>query len=159
MSDHNQKEIIWRAPEFEYHAKGASWYWGSIGITAVLLAFSLWQKNLLFALFVVIAEVAIWHWARQVPRTLEFRIDSGGIAIGHIKFYSYEELEGFLIREASGHRGAELILRTQSRLNPFRKISIQEKDIPDIKKILPSSLKEIEYEDSLADVLLNRIGF
>ncbi|MDP3999801.1 MAG: hypothetical protein Q8P76_04425 [bacterium] len=158
MADH-KTEVVWRAPEFEYHSKGASWYWSSIGITLLLVAFSVWQKNLLFALFVVIAEVAIWHWARQVPKTLEFRIDQSGITIGHIKFYSYEELEGYLIREASGHRGAELIIRTSSRMNPFRKINILEKDIPDIKKILPSSLKEIEYEDSLADTLLNRIGF
>lgn len=159
MVKEDLKEIVWRAPEFEYHAKGAAWYWLSLGIAALLLAFSVWQKNLLFALFVVIAEAAILYWARRVPKTLEFRINSSGIAIGHIKFYAYEELEGVLIREAVSHRGAELILKTQSRLNPYRKINIQEKDIPDIKKLLPSSLKEIEYEDSLADFLLNRIGF
>ena len=47
--------IVWQIPEYEYRSKDVSWYWISLIAAIVLFAFAIWQKNFLFAIFVVIA--------------------------------------------------------------------------------------------------------
>lgn len=152
------KEITWQAPEFHYRAKSAGWYWLSLIIAALLILLALWQKNLLFILFVVIAEITLIHWARQTPRTLHFKIDKNGVSIGKIKFYAYPELEGFHIKEGE-HGIGELILKTKSKLNPCLKISIDSEDAKPIENLLKKFLVEVEYEDSVSDAIDKLIGF
>lgn len=152
------KEIVWNAPEFQYRYKDASWYLLSVAITVILVLLAIWQKNILFAIFVIIAELTIIHWAKRVPKILEFKISNRGVGIGKIKFYPYEELIGFHIRD--NQDGAEeLILATKSKINPFIKISIPNQDIPEMKELLKKFLNEVEYEESVIDVFIRMIGF
>ena len=153
----NKEEIIWYAPEFEYEHKDVAWYWLT-GIAAGILALiSLWQRNILFAIFLVLAETMIIVWAKELPKTLQFKIDRDGIHLGRSQFYSYEDLQGFHILES--HDKNELILKTKNRLHPFVKIIILENDSPLIKDFLKSRLSEVEYEESLADYFQKTTGF
>ncbi len=151
------QEIIWRAPEFKYYAKGIGWYATSIFISALLVIFAIWQKNLLFVLFVLIAEASLIFWAKRPPLFLEFRINKKGVGIGDIKFYPYEELVGFCVKESPGD--SELVLKTKSRLHPYIKISILDKDAQEIKDYLEEFLSEEEYQESLSDDIVRKIGF
>ncbi|MDP3892652.1 hypothetical protein, partial [Nocardioides sp.] len=69
-----QFNIEWRAPEFYYREKGVSWYWLSIIAAIVILSVSVWQKNFLFAVFVVIAEILMLVWAGRKPREISFSL-------------------------------------------------------------------------------------
>ncbi len=150
-------EIIWKAPEFKYYAKGVGWYGVSILIAILLVFFAIWQKNFLFALFVAVAELALVSWAKRQPAILEFRINKKGVGIGNVKFYPYEELAGFHVRESPGD--SELVLKAKSRLHPYIKISIFDKDTSEIKDFLKELLPEIEYNESLSDDIVRKIGF
>lgn len=154
----DSKEFIWKAPEFKYYAKSASWYWLSFLVVGILILFAIWQKNLLFIIFIIIAEIAVIIWAKRSPQDIEFKIDKNGIRIGEIKFYPYEDLIGFHIKENPGD-ASELILKTKSRLHPYIKITILDKDIPEMKDYLKEFLPEIEYEESLSDGIARIIGF
>ena len=78
-------EIQWHAPEFEYRAKTMSWYWLSILLAVVILALAVWQKNFLFGIFVIVAEILILVWANREPRTLRayFEELAAGAGPGH----------------------------------------------------------------------------
>lgn len=60
-------EIKWQAPEYEYREKTVSWYWISIVVAALVIAFSVWQKNFLFGFFIVIAEMLFIVWGNRTP--------------------------------------------------------------------------------------------
>ncbi len=152
------KEIIWQAPEFKYQSKDISWYWLSIIAASILTLISLWQKNLLFAIFIIIAETMLIILAKEFPKNLQFKLDKKGIYIGKIKSYQYEELAGFHIIEDMDKTG-ELILKTKNKLHPYIKILIVDKDIPEIKTFIKNHLEEINYEESLSDGISRIIGF
>lgn len=154
----NEKEIIWQAPEYLYREKDVSWYWLSIIITALLVLISLWQRNFLFLVFVVIAEAMILFWAKEYPKNIEFKLDSKGIQIGNIKTYPFDDLEGYHLHEENDY-AAELILKTRNRFNPFVKILVSIDDIPAIKEFLQIHLNEVEYDESLHDRISKIIGF
>lgn len=151
------EKIIWQAPEFKYRYKDVSWYWISVIAASILALIAIWQKNLLFVVFVIIAEITIIFWAKQIPQNLHFKIDKKGVYIDKIRFYSYEDLAGFHISEEDGE--GELILKTKRKFHPFTKILLENCDIPKIKEFLKERLEEIEYEPSLADHIGKMIGF
>ena len=155
--DETPKEILWQAPEFKYQYKDISWYWLSIIIAAILILLAIWQKNMLFAIFIIIAETMVILWAKESPKILKFKLDKKGIHIDKIKFYDYENLSGFHIIEEDGF--GELILRTKSKLHPYIKILIKNGDIPKIKEFLKNYMDEIEYKESLTDHIEKMIGF
>lgn len=154
----SQKEIVWTAPEFHYHHKSASWYWKLIGAAIVLAFISIWMKNFLFAVFIVIAAGTAMVWARRYPKHLDFKIDLKGVHIEKMKSYSYEELAGFAVKSGFGQLG-ELILQKKSKLDPYVKINIHNEDADEIKGFLKNRLEEIEYTDSLSDAISDMLKF
>lgn len=157
------KEIIWVASEYNFYRKSAGWYLLSLLISGAVFLLALWQKNLFFAIFVVIAEIILIHWARRLPQTLDFKINNKGVAVGDIKFYPYEELSGFCVQEFSDDAdspiSAELVLKTKTKINPFVKINLPKKNISAVKGLLKKFTEEIEYKDSFSDAVDRLIGF
>ena len=145
----HKKEISWQAPEFKYEHKDVSWYWLSIIIAGLMILLAIWQRNLLFALFIIIAEIMIIIWAKERPKTLNFKIDDKGVHIDKIRTYNYDDLGGFHIIEKDNI--SELVLKTKNRLHPVVKIIIASINIAKIRDTLNDHLPEVEYEESLAD--------
>ena len=152
------KEIIWQAPEFKYRDKDISWYWMTIIIASLLVLISLWQRNFLFAIFTIIAEIMLMFWANEFPKDLQFKIDKNGIHIGKIKSYSYEEISGFHIIEGEDGAG-ELILKTKNKIHPYIKILLANEDTQKVKDYLKPHLSEMDYEESLSDIIFRIVGF
>jgi hypothetical protein len=161
--DKERQEITWTASEYHFYRKGAGWYLLSLLAAIILFLIALWQKNLFFAIFVVIAEIVLIYWAKRLPQTLDFKINTKGVEIGDIKFYPYEELHGFCIQEITDSTespgSAELILKTKTKIHPFVKINIPKKYAETAKNFLKKFVKEIEYEDSVSDIIDRLIRF
>ncbi len=84
-------KIEWQAPEFEYREKDISWYWLSIIVAVLILSVSVWQKNFLFAAFVVMAEMLILVWAGRKPREISFSLDEKGLTISGNKSRTFPQ--------------------------------------------------------------------
>ena len=152
--------IEWQAPEFEYREKGVSWYWIGLIIAICLLAFSVWQKNFLFAVFTVIAYLVIVYSAGQKPAVWKFTINEKGVEIDPQKgksiasrFYKYEEIAGFDIWEK------ELVLKTNKKISPYLKMNFPAEKEKEIKKFLIKHIPEEEYDVSISDSFSKLIGF
>ncbi len=155
-----KKEIKWSAPEFEYIQKGVGWYWLTIIVAIILSALALWQENVLFAVFVVIAAILVLSWGKSYPKTVDFELNENGLAIGEQKTYSYGELKGFAIRQ--GYVDSELVeivFQKKSRLSPYIKILASDQDMETIKDFLIQYLPEIEYEESLIEHIARILRF
>jgi hypothetical protein len=152
-------EIAWQAPEFEYYEKDVSWYWLSVIVAVVVLSAAVWQKNFLFAAFIVFAEILILVWAGQKPKTIEFKLNEQGLTIGSRKFYPYAEIIGFSTDENGADEWPGLIFRFQRRLQPTIRVKTPKDRFAEIEKVLAPIVKKIEFEESFLEVLERFLGF
>ncbi len=158
MENQQHNKFIWKAPEFKYYYKDVSWYWVSGIIAGTLFLIALYQKNFLLAIFIALAEFTVIILGKRLPKTIEFEINNEGVQCGKMSFYKYDELTGFHIKKDNEEAG-ELILKTDSKITPFVKINIFIKDQEQIRDILKNFLDEVEYEESLFDIISDKLGF
>ena len=152
-------EITWQAPEFEYREKGVAWYWISIVVAVILLGLSVWQKNFLLGVFIVLAEIMVLVWANEEPRFLDFKLNEKGLTIGPNKFYAYADLESFAVDENASGEWAELIFNFHKRLRTSVKARFPREDAEDLRETLKQILKEVEHNLSLLDAVEKFIRF
>ncbi|OGN00376.1 MAG: hypothetical protein A2651_01635 [Candidatus Yanofskybacteria bacterium RIFCSPHIGHO2_01_FULL_42_12] len=158
MNNENLPEVIkWEAPEFEYSYKGVGWYWTSILASIVLILISIWQGNLLFIIFIIVAEILFVFWGREYPKTIQFTLNRKGISIGSLKEYAFEDFQGFHIKESES--ADELILKTKNRLHLYVKIVLPHSNREMVKQFISRHLPAMEYEESLHDHFSKLIGF
>ncbi|MBI2024759.1 MAG: hypothetical protein HYT03_01535 [Candidatus Harrisonbacteria bacterium] len=156
-----EKDIKWSAPEFQHYEKSANWYLASLAVAALLLIFALWQRNILFAVFIVIAEILFLKMGRQLPHQMDFRLSNLGIEIGGKKSYSYDDLAGFATRRLDQHEDglSELILKRKRHFSTYVKVLFPTKHSDELRVFINKYLPEIEYEDSLVEHLAKLLKF
>lgn len=154
-------ELSWEAPEFDYIEKEPFWF-VSVGLfAAVLFLFALWQKNLLFAIFLLVATIVVFIWAKKKPGILTFILNENGLRVGDHDFYPWRDLEYFAILKSHEERDAlaELIIKRDKKTNPFLKIHIPPDQLNNIRGFLVKFLPEEEYEESFPDAIGRIIKF
>ena len=121
------REIVWQIPEYEYMPKNSSWHWLSLMIVIILLAFAFWQKNFLFAVFIIISFLAVNYLANRFPTIWQIKINNKGISIGlpnkpeSDKFYPLGDIESFDIHsDVGGDLYGELILNLRVKITLIR---------------------------------------
>ena len=145
-----QFEIKWEAPEYEHREKGVSWYWISIIVAATIVAFSVWQKNFLFGLFVVIAEILFIFWGNRVPHTVSFVMNEEGIELKGGKLYLFKEFESVSI-DTTGDGWAEIFFTFRAKLKTPLKILFPGDRLEELQNNIKAILKEIPHEPTLID--------
>ena len=152
-----QMSIHWSAPEYTYHEKDVSWYWLVIIFAIIISAISLWQRNFLFAVFVIIATAMIIAWARRQPDMIDFELDDDGLKVNEKK-YIKDHFESFSIKEHD-EEWDELFLKTKSKISRYVALPIPHYQIDKIKEYCLNSWAEAEHKDSLVDEISEFIKF
>ena len=116
--------VTWSAPEFEYREKSVSWYWGSIAVMTLFLGIAVWQRNFLFGVFLVIAEILLIVWGNKEPRTVEYAVADDGIHIKGYKTYAAQDIESFGVNERADSPWNELLLEAKGKFKPRLRIYI-----------------------------------
>jgi hypothetical protein len=151
-------EIQWDAPEFEYREKDVSWYWLSIIVAALIVAFSVWQRNFLFGFFIVIAEMLFIVWGNRVPHTITFTLTDAEIKIDDHKSYLIKEFESWSVN-TDGEEWAELSFYFRSKIRPPLMVIVPEEKLAEIRTNMKGILKEIEHEMTLIDSIEKFLRF
>ncbi|MGC9598809.1 MAG: hypothetical protein ABSE18_00260 [Minisyncoccia bacterium] len=151
-------EMKWEAPEYEYREKGVSWYWISIIIAAVIIAFSVWERNFLFGLFVVIAEMLFIVWGNRAPRTVRFALTENGVAIEGGKSHSLKDFES-VSATAANDGWVELTFTFRAKLKTPLKIFLPEARLTEFRNNMKLILREVPHEPTLLDSIEKLVGF
>lgn len=151
-------EIQWEAPEFLYQDKDISWYWISIIIAIIILLIAVWQRNFLFGLFVVVAEMMILIWGNAQPRNVKFKITEKGIYLGARQFYFYKELAYFSINDEIDDDWTEICLTFKTKVRSPAKALISNDEVENVCAHMKLFLKEGEYQTTLSDSLIRFLG-
>lgn len=147
--------LTWTAPEFHYYERTSSWYIASIIIALAIMVFALIQRNFLFAIFIVIAELLVLFWAKQEPQVVEYAIDDRGVLLSQDTLRSFTEIQGFaIVTDHPDAPYAELVLRMKRKIATDVKLLIPQEGIGAIKEALKEHLEEIEYEETFAEHLM-----
>jgi hypothetical protein len=94
--DYGDEIIGWEVPEYEKHERTKAWYITASIIAVLLLLYSFWTANFLFAVIIIITSLVIILHDGQEPDMVRFSITDEGIIIGR-KFYDYDEIKDFSI--------------------------------------------------------------
>ena len=151
-------EMTWQAPEFEYREKEVSWYWISIIAAALIIAFSVWQKDFLFGFFIVIAEMLFIVWGNKAPKTLTFTLTDTELDIGGYKSHAMKEFESWSA-DSDGVEWADVIFYSRARLRTPLSIMVPEEKMAELRTNLKVVLKEIEHDPTVVDSIEKFLRF
>jgi hypothetical protein len=152
------KSISWSAAESHFFEKTSTWYIGSAILAGLLVIFGLWQSNLLFVLFVVIAEVLALFWGGQAPRTLTYELSEAGFTVGD-KIFRFDTLIAYaLVESLGGPNFYELVFQQKQSLSLYVKAFVPNTQAPQVGEFLASRLPVFEYSPSLSEAIMNRFG-
>jgi hypothetical protein len=153
-----EKEIQWRAAEYEHSEKARSWFVWVIVISFAISIFGFFKRNFFFGTFALIAGGMIIMFARRRPQIFDFTISEKGIFVGNAVTLSYDQIENFAIRSRPGHLD-EIVLKKKSMINPFVHIPIDSELAIKAREILKEKLPEEEHNESIIDIIFDYIGF
>lgn len=153
----NNKEIVWKSPEFEHNQKHPFWFLTVALAALILFIIALWQASYFFAIFIILATGLIFFHGQQEPRLRECRVSERGIRVGGRQFV-YADFESFSVFDRPG-RIDELILRRKIVFNPFIHIPIDARFVPSVREMLQKRLPETPHEESLLDAFVDWFGF
>ena len=152
-------ELQWRAPEFEERLKDVSWYWASIIAAVLILSFALWQKNFLFAVFILIAELLMLVWGNRAPQMITFSLDATTLTVGGKSRYALGDMEHFSVAESTSTEWISLILHPKRGVRLPVTIHAPKSQLADIEKRLVAKMPKAEHEESFLDTLEKFLGF
>jgi hypothetical protein len=144
--------IVWQVSEFNYQEKGLGWYLGVIALVVILTTVALWQKNLLFAAFSIIAGALIINQARKKPRVINCQLAPPELIIDK-KLYSLKDFSEFQMNEEF------LVLLKANRFSSPLKVPIKKELENTIRNILQPIMPEVEYRQSLNEALARYLKF
>jgi hypothetical protein len=150
-------KIEWAAPEYTYYKKDKSWFFLAGIIFGILMIWSLWTRNILFAIFIALSYFLIVVFALKKPETTFIAINHKGIRI-NTDFHEFDTLKSFWIFYEPPEIG-EISLKSKRKTASYIKIPLGEQNPVEIRELLIKYLPERKQSESLIDNLFRSIGF
>jgi len=154
----NSNEIEWEIAFTKEVQKSNFFYIIVLGITTLLLLFSIWQKDFLFGVFIILASGTILFLSTQRPQTYKFKLTDDALIIGEDEtIYPYNRFSHFHIYKYSPEE-YELFLVFKEKFRPILRIRIYPRDIEKIRDFLSGYLPQRETEPSFWDIFSKIVG-
>lgn len=149
--------ITWEAPEHHHIEKGSDWYWALAIIAFAIVIVAVFLGNLLFAIVIALGALLVAFVSLRGPLTVSFAITPRGVRIGD-ELHPYASLASFCLDDEDP-RGPQLLLQSKRALIPLLVLPVPEDALEEIDDMLAERLPEEHLEESLAQRLLEFLGF
>ncbi|PKL72588.1 hypothetical protein CVV26_01085 [Candidatus Kuenenbacteria bacterium HGW-Kuenenbacteria-1] len=143
--------IVWSFPEFIKHKRTQEWYFLMFATVLGLLLFSIFTKNFLFAIIIILFSIILILFDFKKPILIKFQITEKGIQASE-NFYYWRELENFwIIYQLPEVKN--LYFSFKNFIKPNFIISLEDQNPLKIREILLKYLKEDleQEEESFSD--------
>jgi hypothetical protein len=149
----------WKAPEFTFFAKSTVWYTTSIVVALLLILFSFLRGNILFGIFVIVAEILVLYWARQEPSLLEYSFTDTGLSAGE-KFYPMNSLSAFsFVADHPDDPYFELVFEPIKVSAKYIKILVPVDIVDGLFAYIEDYLEEFDYDEGISEHLMKKLRF
>ena len=136
----SEVKFSWNYQEYVKYEKNITWYVVSLILMALAMAWCFYDKNIPFALFLILFYLTILLYNNMRPEVVPFAVLIDGIKVGK-KFYLFREFDHFfIIYEDVGIKNLYLQFR-----NPFRgrlTVPLDGQNAVEIRRFLLKYLKE-----------------
>lgn len=139
--DYGDEIISWQVPEYDKHERSKSWYVIATIVGILLLIYSFWTANFLFAVIIIITSLVIVIHDGREPDMVNFNITDEGIIIGR-KFHDYDEIKDFAIVYKPKQGVKNLYFEFKNSLKHRLSIPLQDMNPLPIRETLLKYLKE-----------------
>ncbi len=149
----------WEGREHEHNPKSADWYW-ALGIVAVATAAaSTLFGNILFAVLIVIASIALALYAAKEPPVRRFRLVENGLVIGD-ELHPFENMTSFsVLEDIEGEFPPVLSIKTESWHSPHLVIPLEGVDADLVYAYFLHQVDEAAHEHTFIDLVAAWLGF
>jgi hypothetical protein len=151
------QNIQWSALEFIAHEKNPLWFLTGGFVAIIFLIFSLWTKNFIFAVIIILATFSIFIWAQKKPKKITFSLMPKGLKIDE-NIYAFDHLKSFWIFYDPPEIKF-LSIESKKIFMPRIIIPIADENPNRIREFLLKYLPEIEQRESLIDILARRLRY
>jgi hypothetical protein len=126
----------------------------------LLLALAVWQRNYVFAVFIVIAELMLLMWGSSEPPMVAFKLDQRGLTIGATKFYPFSDIKDWSADSQGFFDPAwpDIFLHLKHHFHTGLRIKVPQVLLVDVEKILRAHAPEVPFEPTMIDVLEKFLG-
>lgn len=154
--EHHEKttgeHIVWEIKSHDHKDRSNKFYTITLSLTVLLLLFSIWQKDFLFGVFVILASGTVLFLSAQKPENYKFKLTEDAVVIGdNENDYPYRRFTHFWIHKYSPEEH-ELFFVFKEKFRPILRIRVFSKDEEKIKEFLSRHLAMKETEPSILDV-------
>ena len=154
--DHGETLAQWNFPEFVKFKRSKAWYFWLTIIFMLLLIYSFFTVNFLFAIIIIMAAIVFYMNYRRAPDLITFKITEDGVESDG-RFFPYEDIKNFFII----YRPPEityLFIELKSIFKPRLHIPLMNQNPLQIRRFLAEHAKEdLEKEDEPLSNYLTRI--
>lgn len=140
-------------PEFEYREKNRLWYLSFTFFVLLFIFLAMLTNNVTFIAVVALGATLTVMRGFAKPQTIPLAINDKGIYFKHT-LWPYEGIKNFSLYEIDGKK--YLIFTPIARFQTAVKVQIENTDA--IRNRLNNLLPEVEYHESLMDILIRIVG-
>lgn len=151
-----QPLFSWQAPEFIHYEKSVLWYLTVIIIALLVIIASIYFKQWILILVIVMFAIVLIQYARRKPKVKDYSIyDNAVKAAG--KIYPFKQLKSFWFIESKDE--LSLNFEPLKKLSPVITMPLSDIKISDLKSILTKYLPEQKRTEGLIDRTSKRLKF
>ncbi len=122
------------------HERSRNWYIIASVIVVLLLVYSIFTSNFLFALIIIMTVVVYYIQIVRPPEAVPFAIYDDGIEIGH-RFIKWKEISKFWILY-DPPEVKKIYFAFKSAVRPFLSVPLENQNPIELRKILTKHLQE-----------------
>ncbi len=150
-------KIQWKMLEYQHRDRSVDWFWAVGIITVAITLIAIIYNNILFAIFIILGTFTLLLYAARAPRMVNFEISRRGIHINDT-LYPFNTLESFWLHYHND-RDKKLIVKSEKKLMPYITLPVPDEDVEDIHLFLMEYLPEEEHNESIAEAIMEYLGF
>ena len=145
----------WQASHF-YGKKDSNWFWYLAAVAMIVIIIATVTKNFLLAVLAIVSYFTVSLIGSQNRQKNIFELTTEGIRINSA-LYSFGDMQSFWINYSPPYK-KELVLKTKKLLIGYLRIPLGDNDPNKIRSILIKILQEEKHEESLLDIIADRMG-
>ncbi len=141
-----QKDIKWKAPEYEFKQKSVDWYWTIWIVSVVLIILSMINGSALLAILIFFSAFTLSVQAARKPEIIDFELNDLGVVVAKTR-YTYGKIKSYWIEQ---DEDPQIILKMKdSHLFSQVVIPLENVDVRKIDGHLANYLEKEEMEVNL----------
>ncbi|MFH0952366.1 MAG: hypothetical protein V1838_04225 [Patescibacteria group bacterium] len=154
--DHGQILLSWQFPEYPIYNRGKRWLVTISAIGILLIIWSLFTNNFLFAIIVIIVGVILVAQSRRRPHKVTIQITEDGLGVGQ-SFYQYSDIKNFWFAY-DPPLVKKLFIRFKTAIRPSLPIQLENENPVNIRRILKKYIDEdLEQETEPTSDSISRL--